>query len=197
MLAVALALASLAAVALADAESAFAHGGGFTLDKRASAGPYALRLGTIPRALSPGEGILIIEVSDADTGERVSAPAASVVISPKRPDGSATPYGDLQAFADSYDPTLYEASANLDVEGEWTFAVTVSGDAGTGTARFALGVARPNPFWGIVTLFGLIVLLTIIGLSTRAFLRRKSETQQSERSRARGGAEPGRDQPAK
>ena len=173
-LAVALSLASLVALALADAEGASAHGGGFTLDKRADAGPYALRLGTIPRALQVGEGILIIEALDASAGERVSAPDASVVISPQRPDGSATPYGDLQAFADSYDPTLYESNVNLDVEGEWTFIVTVSGDAGTGTARFALGVERPNPLGGVIVLFVLLVLLTIAGLAVRASLKKKT-----------------------
>ena len=100
---------SLVALALAGARVADAHGGGFTLDKRADAGPFSLRLGTIPATLpAAGEGILIIEVSDAQTGEIVSAPAASVVVSPQRPDGSATPYGDLRAWADSYDPALFE-----------------------------------------------------------------------------------------
>ena len=170
-LAVALSLA--AALALADAEGASAHGGGFTLDNAADAGPYRLRLGTIPPRLLVGEGILIIEASDAATGELVSVPDASVTVSPRRPDGSATPYGDLQAFADSYDPALYESNVNLDVEGEWSFAVTVSGDAGTGTARFALGVERPNPLGGVIVLFVLIALLTVLGLSMRAFLKRK------------------------
>lgn len=177
--ALSLSLASLAALALLDAEGAAAHGGGFTLDRRADAGPYRLRLGTIPPQLLVGEGIVIIEVSDANTGERVSVPAANVVISPERPDGSATPYGDLQAFADSYDPTLYESNVNLDVEGEWSFAVTVSGDAGTGTALFALGVQRVNPFWGIVTLFVLLALLTVAGLSVRAYLKKNPRSAQT------------------
>ena len=179
LLAVALSLASLAALALADAEGAFAHGGGFTLDNVADAGPYRLRLGTIPPQLLVGEGILIIEAADAATGERVSVPDASVTVSPKRPDGGGTPYGDLQAFADSYDPSLYESNVNLDVEGEWTFAVTVSGDAGTGTARFALGVQRANPFWGIVILFVMLALLTIAGLAIRASLKKKALSAQT------------------
>ena len=178
-LAVALSLASLAALALADAEGAFAHGGGFTLDNVADAGPYRLRLGTIPPQLLVGEGILIIEAADAATGERVSVPDASVTVSPQRPDGGATPYGDLRAFADSYDPSLYESNVNLDIEGEWTFAVTVSGDAGTGTARFALGVQRVNPFWGIVTLFVLLALLTVAGLSVRAYLKKNPRSAQT------------------
>lgn len=173
---VALSLASLAAVALADAKGADAHGGGFTLDNVADAGPYRLRLGTIPPQLLVGEGILIIEASDAASGEIVSVPDASVTVSPRRPDGSATPYGDLQAFADSYDPALYESNVNLDVDGEWSFAVTVSGDAGTGTALFALGVERANPFWGIVILFVMLALLTIAGLAVRASLKKKARS---------------------
>ena len=176
---------SLVAFALAGARVADAHGGGFTLDKRADAGPFSLRLGTIPATLpAAGEGILIIEVSDARTGEIVSAPAASVVVSPQRPDGSATPYGDLRAWADSYDPALFETRAELDVEGEWTFIVTVSGDAGTGSARFALDARNPNPLPGIITLFVLLVLLTILGLSMRAFLKRKDSSQRVGRRRA-------------
>lgn len=176
-LAVALSFASLAAaVALADAERASAHGGGFTLDNVADAGPYRLRLGTIPPQLLVGEGILIIEASDAASGEIVSVPDASVTVSPRRPDGSATPYGDLQAFADSYDPALYESNVNLDVDGEWSFAITVSGDAGTGTALFALGVERANPFWGIVILFVMLALLTIAGLAVRASMKKKARS---------------------
>ena len=180
----ALSVVSLLALAPAGARTASAHGGGFTLDKRADAGPYALRLGTIPATLPAGEGILIIEVSDAQTGERVSAPAASVVVSPKRPDGSATPYGDLQAWADSYDPALFESNVELDVEGEWTFIVTVSGDAGTGSARFSLDARNPSPLPGVITLFVLLFLLTILGLSMRAFLKRKDASQRVGRRRA-------------
>ena len=180
----ALSVVSLLALAPAGAWTASAHGGGFTLDKRADAGPYALRLGTIPATLPAGEGILIIEVSDARTGEVVSAPAASVVVSPQRPDGSATPYGDLQAWADSYDPALFETRVELDVEGEWTFIVTVSGDAGTGAARFALDARNPSPLPGIITLFVLLFLLTILGLSMRAFLKRKDSSQRVGRRRA-------------
>lgn len=183
--AAALSVVSLLALALSGApRTAGAHGGGFTLDKSADAGPYALRLGTIPPSLPVGEGILIIEVSDARTGERVSAPAASVVVSPQRPDGSATPYGDLQAWADSYDPTLFESRAELDVEGEWTFIVTVSGDAGTGAARFALEARRASALPGIITLFVLLVLLTVLGLSMRAFMKRKDASQRVGRRRA-------------
>ena len=181
----ALSVVSLIALAPAGARTAGAHGGGFTLDKRADAGPYALRLGTIPRTLRPlVDGILIIEVSDARTGERVSAPAASVVVSPKRPDGSATPYGDLKAWADSYDPSLFESRVDLDVEGEWTFTVTVSGDAGTGSAPFALEARSESPVMGIIVLFFLLVLLTILGLSMRAFLMRKDASQKVGRRRA-------------
>ena len=181
---VALSVVSLLALAPAGAWTASAHGGGFTLDKRADAGPYALRLGTIPATLPAGEGILIIEVSDARTGEIVSAPATSVVVSPQRPDGSATPYGDLQAWADSYDPALFETRVELDVEGEWTFIVTVSGDAGTGAARFALDARNPSPLPGVITLFVLLFLLTILGLSMRAFLKRKDASQRVGRRRA-------------
>lgn len=181
----ALSVVALVALAPAGARTAGAHGGGFTLDKSADAGPYALKLGTIPPNLpAVGEGILIIEVADARTGERVSAPAASVVVSPERPDGSDTPYGDLTAWADSYDPTLFESQVELDVEGEWTFTVTVSGEAGTGSARFALAARNPNPLPGIITLFVLLVLLTILGLSMRAFLKRKDASPKVGRRRA-------------
>ncbi len=179
---VVLSVVTLAAVGLASVQAASAHGGGFSLDRRASAGPYELRLGTIPNPLTVGEGILIMEVLASQTGERVSS--ADVVITPQRPDGAADPYGALETWPDSYDPTLYESRVELDAEGAWAFRVSVSGDAGAGTALFAYEVRRVSPVGGIITLFVLLVLLTILGLSMRAFLNQRDSGQRVKRRRA-------------
>ena len=145
-----------------------AHGGGFQLTRPAVAGPYELLLGTIPDPLLVGEGILILQVANPDTGERVLG--ARVEATAAGPDGAtlAIPFGP-----DSYDPTLYEANATLDAEGAWLFIVEVSGADGGGSAKFDYEVRRASPIAGIITLATLLALLTILGLSMRAFLKQR------------------------
>ena len=157
-----------------SADAVSAHGGGFQLTRPAVAGPYELLLGTIPDPLLVGEGILILQVADPDTGERVLG--ARVEAMAAGPDGAALviPFGP-----DSYDPTLYEANAALDAEGAWTFTINVSSAEGGGSAAFDYEVKSASPIAGIITLATLLALLTIIGLSMRAFLKQRGRRGES------------------
>ena len=172
----------LPVVLMSCANSASAHGGGFQLSKRASAGPYNLTIGTIPDPPTVGEAILIIEVTDPDTGDRVRG--LDVTIVPSGPESSEGDPDTLDGIADSYDPTLYETRAELPSAGPWTFNVIVDGQAGRGEALFAYDVKRVNPIGGIITLLTLLAFLTVIGLSMRAFLKERGKGQRVKRRKA-------------
>ena len=159
-----------------------AHGGGFQLTGRAMAGPYELRLGTIPDPLIVGEAILIMEVSNPRTGDRVLD--ADITITPRAPGDMDPEYATIEVFPDSYDPTLYEARTNLDVEGSWMFRIDVSGSEGIGEAIFTYEVKRVSPIGGIITLMALLAFLTVLGLSMRAFLKSGGRGQRARRRKA-------------
>ena len=164
------------------AGEARAHGGGFQLSKRASAGPYNLTIGTIPDPPTVGEAILILEVTDPDTDERLTG--LDVTIVPRGPEGLEEEPDTLYGLVDSYDPTLYETRAELPSAGPWTFNVIVEGQAGGGEAQFAYDVKRVNPIGGIITLVTLVAFLTVIGLSMRAFLKERGKGRRLRRSKA-------------
>ena len=177
-----LTLATLAAFALSTLDSASGHGGGFQLTRREIAGPYELLLGTIPDPLVVGEAILILSVANPDTGARVLN--AHVTVTSEGPASAIPNAGPLIAGPDSYDPTLYEARAELDAEGRWMFTIDVSGQAGTGSASFAYEVEKLSPIAGLITLAALLGFLTILGLSIRAFIKDRTRGQRASRRKA-------------
>ena len=76
-------LLALPCVLMSCSNSVYAHGGGFQLNKRASAGPYNLTIGTIPDPPTVGEAILILEVTNSDTNLRILG--LNVTIVPQGP----------------------------------------------------------------------------------------------------------------
>ena len=167
---------AVAAAGLVAADWVSAHGSGFQLTKRAQAGPYELLLGTIPDPPIVGEAILILQVADPATGDRVQ----NVIVraAPVGLDGPGVP---LIFGPDSYDPTLYEARAVLETAGPWELTITVSGEDGSGSALFAYDVKRASPIAGIITLATLLAFVTILGLSMRAFLKQRANGQSGRR----------------
>ena len=175
-------MAVLAAALVSCSDGVYAHGGGFQLNKRASAGPYNLTIGTIPDPPTVGEAILILEVTNSDTNLRIVG--LNVTIVPRGPENAEGTPDNLYAVADSYDPTLYETRAELPNPGPWTFDVIVEGQDGSGEAQFSYDVKRVNPIGGIITLVTLIAFLTVIGLSMRAFLKERGKGRRAKRRKA-------------
>ena len=172
-------LVAVAFAGLATVEWVSAHGSGFQLTKREVAGPYELLLGTIPDPPLVGEAILILQVTNPDTGARLVD--AAVTLTTHGPNGGEAP---LPFGPDSYDPALYEARAALETEGTWDFTISVSAEDGTGSARFTYDVKRASPIAGIITLATLLAFVTILGLSMRAFLKQRGNGQRARRRRA-------------
>ena len=172
----------LVVIGLSSVDWVSAHGGGFKLTRRELAGPYELLLGTIPDPPVVGGAVLILQVANPDTGVRISG--ANVTLTPEAPGNSGNPFGTLTFGPDSFDPTLYEARANLDIAGAWAFIISVSGPDGSGTAHFTYDVKRTSPVAGIITLATLLALATVLGLSMRAFLKQRGNNQRPTRRRA-------------
>ena len=176
------ALLALSCVVTSCSNSVYAHGGGFQLNKRATAGPYNLTIGTIPDPPTVGEAILILEVTDPDTNQRIQG--LNVTIVPRGPESQDGTPENLYGIADSYDPTLYETRAELPSAGPWTFDVMVDGLPGSGEAQFSYDVKRVNPIGGIITLLTLLAFLAVIGLSMRAFLKERNKGRRVRRRKA-------------
>ena len=175
------ALLALSCAVASCSNSVYAHGGGFQLNKRATAGPYILTIGTIPDPPTVGEAILILEVTDFNE-QRIQG--LDITIVPRGPDSQDGTSEYLRGIVDSYDPTLYETRAELPSEGPWTFDVIVDGQLGSGEAQFSYDVKRVNPIGGIITLVTLLAFLTVIGLSMRAFLKERSKGRRVKRRKA-------------
>ena len=161
-------LVTMILVGLIAVDWVSAHGSGFQLTRRGMAGPYELLLGTIPDPPVVGEAILILQVADPNTGVRVVN--ADVSLRSEGPGGVDVP---MDVGADSFDPSLYESRAVLAIEGTWTFVFSVSGEDGSGSARFTYDVKRTSPIAGVITLATLLAFMTILGLSIRAFLKQR------------------------
>ena len=173
---------ALLCVLTSRSNSVYAHGGGFQLNKRASAGPYNLTIGTIPDPPTVGEAILILEVTDPDTNQRIQG--LNVTIVPRGPESQDGAPENLYGIVDSYDPTLYETRAELPSAGPWTFNVIVDGQLGSGEAQFSYDVKRVNPIGGIITLLTLLAFLAVMGLSMRAFLKERNKGRRVRRRKA-------------
>ena len=106
---------ALSCVVASCSNRVYAHGGGFQLNKRATAGPYNLTIGTIPDPPTVGEAILILEVTDPATDRRIQG--LNVTIVPRGPESQDGAPENLYGIADSYDPTLYETRAELSSAG--------------------------------------------------------------------------------
>ena len=89
--------------------------------------------------------------------------------------GPLSAYDSLQAVG------FYDVNTSVDREGSWTFNITISSDLGDASADFDVEVRNASPMAGVVTLFVLIALLTVVGLAVRAIIGERG------RQRRRGG----------
>ena len=129
-----------------------------------------------------GEAILILEVTNSDTNQRIVG--LNVTIVPRGPEDTEGTPDNLYAIADSYDPTLYETRAES--AQPWPLDIRRAGGRAGRQRRGAISydVKRVNPIGGIITLVTLLAFLTVIGLSMRAFLKERSKGRRVRRRKA-------------
>ncbi len=155
---------------IAAAQPAQANGRVLRFDRQA-AGPYDVSLGTIPDTPIVGNLHLTMRVMDAATDTYILD--ARVTVIGVGPSDESTGIGPIAAVANFRDPTFYDLNTAVDEAGPWTFTVRIEAGPGEAQAAFSIEVSEANPLGGIAVLGGLLVLVTILGLSARSYIRQR------------------------
>ena len=137
------------------------------------AGPYEVRLGTIPEFPTVGSLHLSITVSAILPDDTVPVLDATVTVTGSGPNSTAAELGPVSLRSNPFNLAFYETNVEVDRIGVWTFAVNVSADQGEASTSFDVTVVEANTFAGIATLAFLLVLLVIIGLAFRSYLKKR------------------------
>ena len=135
------------------------------------AGPYRVSLGTIPDTPVVGNIHLTVTVRESSTDEYVLD--ARVAVVGEGPGGDPAGIGPLVADRNLREPTYYEINTSVDELGPWEFTVLVEAAPGVAEATFTLEVVEASPLGGIAILVVLLGLVTVLGLSARAYFRQR------------------------
>lgn len=144
---------------------------------RQQAGPYRVSLGTIPNTPVVGNIHLTVTVEDTATDEYVLD--ASVAVIGKGPGDSPVELGPLVADRNLREPTYYEVNTAVDEVGQWAFTVLVDAAPGAAETTFTLEVVEASPLGGMAILAVLLGLVTVLGLSVRAYFRQRKRDESS------------------
>lgn len=155
---------------VAAAQQASANGRVLRFERQ-QAGPYMVSLGTIPTTPLVGNIHLTVTVEEAATEEYILD--ASVAVIGEGPGDDPAEVGPLFADRNLREPTYYEINTSVDEVGQWAFTVLVDAAPGPAEARFTFEVVEANPLGGIAILAVLMGLVTVLGLSARAYFRQR------------------------
>jgi len=161
----------VAAVLLVAASQQVSANGRVLSFDRQQAGPYVVSLGTIPATPLVGSIHLTVTVEESDTEEYVLD--ASVAVIGEGPGDDPVEIGPLTADRNLREPTYYEINTSVGEVGQWTFTVLVDAAPGPAEATFTFEVVEANPLGGIAILAVLLGLVTVLGLSARAYFRQR------------------------
>ena len=135
------------------------------------AGPYEVRLGTIPATPVPGNLHFSIQVLKASNSQPVDT--ANLIVSGVGPSNT-----DLikrsKAFPDPNYPSFYDIDLTVNSVGNWLFKIEINGSLGEVDTLYEIEVRSTNPLPGLITFGVLISFLVIIGLSVRSYLNQKN-----------------------
>ena len=138
---------------------------------RQQAGPYTVSLGTIPDTPVVGNIHLTVTVEESATDEYVLD--ASVAVIGEGPGDNPIEIGPLVADRNLREPTYYEINTSVDEVGPWAFTVLVDAAPGAAETTFTFEVVKASPLGGIAILAVLLGLVTVLGLSVRAYFRQR------------------------
>ena len=142
------------------------------------AGPYQVSLGTIPDAPVVGSIHLTVTVRETATDDYVLD--GLVVMSGEGPGENEGEIGPLLAERNLREPTYYEFNTSVDELGLWTFNVLIEAAPGTAETTFTVEVTEASPLGGIAILAVLLGLVTVLGLSVRAYFRQRRNAASSQ-----------------
>ena len=81
----------------------------------------------------------------------------------------------MNAVKNFGDPRYYDINTSVNTTGTWTFDIAIKADAGEITTTFQIEVIERNNIPAILAFFVLLLLVTILGLSIRAFIQQQSK----------------------
>ena len=169
-------LLAAAVLLVAAAQQVSANGRVLSFDRQ-QAGPYRVSLGTIPNTPVVGNIHLTVTVEDSATDEYVLD--ASVVVIGEGPGDNPIELGPIVADRSLREPTYYEVNTSVDALGQWDFTVLIDAVPGQAETTFTLEVVEANPLGGIAILAVLLGLVTVLGLSVRAYFRQRKREASS------------------
>lgn len=155
---------------IAAAPQASANGRVLRFDTQ-QAGPYRVSLGAIPDTPVVGNIHLTVTVRESSTDEYVLD--ARVTVIGEGPGDDPIEIGPLVADRNLREPTYYEINTSVDSVGAWAFTVLVDAAPGAAETTFTLEVVEASPLGGIAILAVLLGLVTVLGLSARAYFRQR------------------------
>ena len=135
------------------------------------AGPYQVSLGTIPDAPIVGNIHITVTVRETATDDYVLD--GLIVMSGEGTGDNAGKIGPLAAERNLREPTYYEFNTSVDELGLWEFRVLIEAAPGTAETTFTVEVIESSPLGGIAVLAVLLGLVTVLGLSARAYFRQR------------------------
>lgn len=156
---------ALAALWLALAGAALAHGGGQPQLILAPVGPYQLTAWTNPEPPVVGVLHLTLALAMAESGAAVTTAEIEVVAAAMT--GAAPPLRGKASTEGAATPYFYEIDLELPAPGPWQITVAV---AGAGRVSFPLEV-QPRPRSLLLPIAATILLLLLAGLGWRRLRR--------------------------
>ena len=170
-------LLAAAVLLIAAAQQVSANGRVLGFDRQ-QAGPYVVSLGTIPATPLVGNIHLTVTVEESATEEYILD--ASVAVMGEGPGDDPAEIGPLLADRNLREPTYYEINTSVDEVGQWAFTVLVEAAPGPAEATFTFEVVKASPLGGIAILAVLLGLVTVLGLSVRAYFRQRKHEAPSQ-----------------
>ncbi len=145
------------------------------------AGPYRVSFGTIPGTPVVGNIHLTVTVMvrESSTDEYEYVLDARVEVTGEGPGDDPIEIGPLVADRSLREPTYYEINTTVDEVGRWEFTVLVEAAPGDAKTTFTLDVVEASPLGGIAILAVLLGLVTVLGLSARAYFRQRRDAASS------------------
>ena len=138
-----------------------------------SVGPYLVSLGTIPEPPIVGSLHLTVTLKEIETQEFILD--ALITASGKGSNINSKDIGPMNAVKNFGDPRYYDINTSVNTTGTWTFDIAIKADPGEITTTFQIEVIERNNIPAILAFFVLLLLVTILGLSIRAFIQQQSK----------------------
>ena len=130
---------------------------------------HEIGLGTVPETPTRGVIHFAAYVKNVYTGVNYSD--AEVYIKVYEIGSGKLKIGPLKMINGVMDPTYYEADFPLEAKGIWKIEININTEDGNSSGVFEIEVYDPNPIIPILTLAFLIILLIILGISARTWIK--------------------------